>query len=280
MMMPPRISNRMPKRLIIGGGISLLMLVMATLAFIWTPHDPTAIDISARFLKPSQSHLLGTDHFGRDIISMLMAGAGVTLSVAFAAVFIGVLVGVPLGILAAERHGRRLDNIVMRGNDLIFAFPALVIAILITARFGPSVWNAVLAIGIFNIPVFTRVARAAALPVWQRDFILSARLAGKTSRQIAHNHVFPNIRAMLLMQATIQFSLAILAEAGLSYIGLGVSPPQASWGRILAEGQTMVALSPIAVLAPGMLIVLAVLGFNLLGDGLGEWLVVKGGRRK
>jgi peptide/nickel transport system permease protein len=183
---------------------------------------------------------------------------------------IGVMIGTPLGIIAAAHHQSRPDDAVMRVNDLIFAFPALVTAVLITARFGPGIINAVIAIGLFNIPVFTRVSRAAALPVWQRDFILSARLAGKSTTQIGASHVLGNILPMILVQATIQFSLAVLAEAGLSYIGLGVQPPQASWGRMLADSQTLVALAPHTVLAPGMTILLAVLGFNLLGEGLGK----------
>lgn len=261
----------MNRNLVIGSLITVLMVLLALTGLVWTPHDPEVMNISARFEPPSLRHLLGTDHFGRDITSMIISGAGVTLAVALLAVGIGVVIGTPMGILAAARHGGRLDDMMMRGNDLVFAFPALVTAILITARFGPGAINAIIAIGIFNVPVFMRVARAAALPVWHKEFILAARLAGKSTPHIAATHVLPNITGMLLVQVTIQVSLAILAEAGLSYIGLGVQPPQASWGRMLAESQTMVSLAPHAVLAPGMMILLAVLGLNLVGDGLGKW---------
>lgn len=254
--------------LLIAGGL----LVLSLIGLVWTPYDPTVMKIASRLEPPSLSHLLGTDHFGRDILSMIMSGGSVTLLVALAAVAIGMSIGTPLGILAASRHHGKFDDTVMRMNDLIFAFPALITAVLITARFGPGMINAVIAIGLFNIPVFARIARSAALPVWHRDFILAARLAGKSTLRIASGHVMRNILPILLVQATIQFSLAILAEAGLSYIGLGVQPPQASWGRMLADSQTLVQLAPHTVLVPGLTILFAVLGFNLIGESLGKSL--------
>ena len=181
-------------------------------------------------------------------------------------------VGVPLGLTAAAHRGSWLDELIMRGNDLIFAFPALVIAILITATFGPSATNAILAIGIFNIPVFARVARAGALSLWTLDFIRAARVAGKGRARISAEHILPNVANLLIVQGTIQFSLGILAEAGLSYVGLGAQPPTASWGRMLAEAQTMVTLAPHVAIFPGLAIVLSVLGLNLLGDGLRDAL--------
>lgn len=245
-----------------GAGIAALALI----GLAWTPHDPSGLDISARLQAPSATHLLGTDHFGRDILSMLMAGADITLLVAAMAVATGIIIGVPLGLMASTRRGRWPDEVILRFNDLVFAFPALITAILITARFGPGAINAMIAIGIFNIPVFARISRAAALPVWSQDFILAARLAGKGNLRIAIEHVLPNIAPLLLVQAAIQFSIAILAEAGLAYIGLGVQPPEASWGRMLADGQTMVALAPHIVYAPGLCILLSVLSLNLLAD--------------
>ena len=185
---------------------------------------------------------------------------------------IGVLVGVPLGLVAAARRGGWLDEAIMRGNDLIFAFPSLVIAILITAALGPSAVNAILAIGIFNIPVFARVTRAAALPLWTLDYVRAAQVAGKRAPRISAEHILPNIAGTLIVQATIQFSLGILAEAGLSYVGLGAQPPTPSWGRMLAEAQTMVTLAPHVAIVPGIVIVLTVLGLNLLGDGLRDAL--------
>ena len=160
----------------------------------------------------------------------------------------------------------------MRTNDLIFAFPSLVIAILITALFGAGAMNAIIAIGIFNIPVFARVTRGGALSLWQREFILAARVSGKSALRISVEHILPNVSNLLIVQGTIQFSLGILAEAGLSYVGLGAQPPTPSWGRMLADAQTMVSFAPHLAIIPGSAIILTVLGLNLLGDGLRDRL--------
>ena len=258
--------------LILGAALSLTALAAALLSLIWTPYDITQMAIAQKLRPPSPAHWAGTDHFGRDIASMLMAGARTSLAVALVAVGIGMGVGVPLGLTAAARRGSWIDELIMRGNDLIFAFPSLVIAILITAVFGPSALNAIIAIGIFNIPVFARVSRAGALSLWTLDYIRAARVAGKSRTRISAEHILPNIANLLIVQGTIQFSLGILAEAGLSYVGLGAQPPTASWGRMLAEAQTFVTLAPHVALAPGLAIVATVLGLNLLGDGLRDAL--------
>lgn len=257
-----------PRSLIIGAILSGIFLVAAAISLVWTPYDVTALDIAAKLKKPSLTYWFGTDHFGRDIFSMLMVGARTSIAVALIAVGIGILLGVPLGLMAAAARGGLLDEIIMRGNDLIFAFPSLVIAILITAVFGPSAVNAIIAIGIFNTPVFARLARGAALAIWERDFIMAARVAGKGRARISLEHILPNIANLLIVQGTIQFSLGILAEAGLSYVGLGAQPPTPSWGRMLAESQTMISFAPHLALFPGFAIVLTVLGLNLMGDGL------------
>jgi peptide/nickel transport system permease protein len=199
---------------------------------------------------------------------MIMVGARTSIAVALIAVGVGMVIGVPLGLWAAARRGGWIDELIMRFNDLVFAFPALLLAIMITAVFGPGAVNAIVAIGIFNIPVFARLSRAGALSLWTRDFIMAARVAGKGAVRISYEHILPNIANLLIVQATIQFSLGILAEAGLSYVGLGAQPPLASWGRMLADSQTMIALAPQLALIPGLAIVLTVLGLNLLGDGL------------
>ena len=160
----------------------------------------------------------------------------------------------------------------MRSNDLVFAFPAILIAILITAVFGPGAVNAIIAIGIFNIPVFARLSRGAALSLWQREFVLAARVSGKGAFRISAEHILPNILNTLIVQATIQFSLGILAEAALSYVGLGTQPPMPSWGRMLSDAQTLIALAPHLAIFPGLAIVFTVLGLNLLGDGLRDIL--------
>ncbi|SLN48996.1 ABC transporter permease [Pseudooctadecabacter jejudonensis] len=256
----------------IGAALSLTFVTLAALSFVWTPSDIETLDIANKLQTPSADHLLGTDHFGRDILSMIMMGARTSIAVAVVAVGIGMAVGIPLGLWAAARSGSLLDEVIMRGNDLVFAFPSLVIAILITAVFGPSAVNAIIAIGIFNIPVFARLARGAALPLWERDFILAARVCGKSSARISAEHILPNIMNLMIVQGTIQFSLGILAEAALSYIGLGAQPPTASWGRMLADAQTLTAIAPHTALIPGGTIVLMVLGLNLLGDGLRDRL--------
>ena len=254
--------------LIIGSFLSIIFIGLAFFSFIWIPYDIEALEISNKLKNPNLNHWLGTDHFGRDILSMIMMGARTSIAVALLAVGIGVVIGVPLGLFSAARRGSFIDEVIMRGNDLIFAFPSLVIAILITAVFGPSAVNAIVAIGIFNIPVFARLTRAAALPLWERDFILSARVCGKSEVRISIEHILPNITNLMIVQGTIQFSLGILAEASLSYIGLGAQPPTASWGRMLADAQTLVSIAPHVALVPGLAILLMVLGLNLMGDGL------------
>ena len=260
------------RNLYIGVALTSIFAIAALLSLIWTPYDVTQLDIASKLKSPSLEHLFGTDHFGRDTFSMVMVGAQTSIAVAFIAVGIGMGLGVPLGLAAAAYRGGWLDELIMRGNDLIFAFPSLLIAIMITAVFGPSAVNAIIAIGIFNIPVFARLSRGAALPLWTRDFILAARVAGKGATLISVEHILPNITNLLVVQGTIQFSLGILAEAGLSYVGLGVQPPTPSWGRMLAESQTLISIAPHLALFPGFAILLTVLGLNLAGDGLRDLL--------
>ena len=262
----------MSRNLILGTALSSLVVLAALLSFVWTPFDHAAMNIPAKLQTPNAEHLLGTDHFGRDILSMIMVGARTSIAVALVAVGIGVSLGVPLGLAAAALRGSWLDELIMRGNDLIFAFPSLVIAILITAVFGAGAINAIIAIGIFNIPVFARITRGAALSLWAREFILAARVAGKSATRISAEHILPNVANLLIVQGTIQFSLGILAEAALSYVGLGAQPPTPSWGRMLADAQTMVSFAPHLALIPGCAIIITVLGLNLLGDGLRDWL--------
>ncbi|KAJ54970.1 peptide ABC transporter permease [Actibacterium mucosum KCTC 23349] len=263
---------KLPVQLTVGAFITAFFTGLALLSLIWVPYDVADVTIADRLKPFSAAHPLGTDHFGRDTLSMLMVGARTSIAVALVAVGIGIGLGVPLGLAAAAGRGGWLDEVIMRGNDLIFAFPSLVIAILITAVFGPSALNAIIAIGIFNIPVFARVARGGALTVWTQDFILAARVSGKGPVRISAEHILPNIANLLIVQGTIQFSLGILAEAGLSYVGLGAQPPTPSWGRMLTEAQTMIYTAPRLAVLPGLAIVLMVLGLNLMGDGLRDML--------
>jgi peptide/nickel transport system permease protein len=250
-----------------GAALTAFFVGVALLGEFWTPYDPGAMSIVDKLEAPNPSHWLGTDQLGRDVLSLLLAGAKTSVGVALLSVMIGAFVGVPLGLLAAARRGAA-DDLIMRGNDVIFAFPSLLLAILITAAFGPGAVNAIVAIGIFNIPVFARVARGGALQLWTRDFSSAARLAGKGPLRISLEHVLPNMFGLLVVQGTIQFSLGVMAEAGLSYVGLGAQPPTPSWGRMLNEAQTLTALSPTLALFPGLAVLLFVLGLNLLGEGL------------
>lgn len=256
---------------LVGLIITSLLALMAALSFVWTPYGVGTFDIIGKLKPPSAAHWLGTDHFGRDILSMIMVGSRNSIAVAFVSVVIGMGLGVPLGLWAAARGGVT-DELLMRFNDLVFAFPALLSAVMITAVFGPGAINAIIAIGIFNIPVFARVARGAALSLWPREYILAARASGKGAARITVEHILPNVANLLVVQGTIQFSLGILAEAGLSYVGLGSQPPMPSWGRMLFEAQTMISLAPHMALFPGLAIVITVLGLNLLGDGLRDVL--------
>ncbi len=255
----------------IGALISSAIVFMAILSFFWVPHDVTLLNVSQRFKPPFGEYLLGTDNYGRDMASMIMMGSRNSIAVALVAVVIGMGIGVPLGCWAAARRGL-IDEILMRGNDIIFAFPSLLSAVMITALLGPGAINAIIAIGIFNIPVFARVARGGAMAIWPREYIMAAEVSGKGKLRITAEHIIPNIANLLIVQGTIQFAMGILAEAGLSYVGLGAKPPMASWGRMLSEAQTMMALAPHMAIIPGLAIIITVLGFNLLGDGLRDLL--------
>ena len=256
---------------VIGGTISLAFFLVAFLSYFWTPYPVEDINIADKLLKPSSQYLLGTDHFGRDILSMLIKGARNSVIVAFVAIGIGIGCGVPLGLTAAAKKGW-MDELIMRFNDFTFAFPSLISAIMITAILGPGSVNSIIAIGIFNIPVFARVARGAALSIWKREFILAARSAGKGQFRISVEHILPNISSMLIVQATIQFALGILAEASLIYLGLGTQPPMPSWGKMLNEAQTFLHFAPQLAIYPGIAIALTVMGLNLFGDGLRDVL--------
>jgi peptide/nickel transport system permease protein len=253
--------------LVIGLVATLIFVAIGLLSLVWTPFPIEQIDIPRRFLAPSGEHWLGTDNLGRDMASLVMSGAWTSFLVAAIAVAIGVGVGVPLG-LAAAAWGGPVEWVVLRLTDFVFAFPAVIVAILITTLVGPGAVNAIVAIGIFNIPVFARVARGGALSIATLDFVAAGRLAGLGNAMIAWRHLLPNIMSLLIVQGTIQMSLGILAEAGLSYIGLGTQPPATSLGLMLRDAQGMFLIHPWLTLVPGLAIVLIVIALNIAGDGL------------
>lgn len=259
------------KSFVAGGGLVALLVALALLSFVWTPHPATEIDVPNKLQPPSATHWLGTDSLGRDVVSQLIVGARASIAVGLIAVGIGIAGGVMLGLLAAARRGW-VEEAVMRFADFGLAFPALLTAIMLSAIYGPGLVTSIVAIGLFNIPEFARITRASANTVWSREFVLAARACGKGATRITLEHVLPNVASVLIVQATIRFAIAILAEAGLSYLGLGTQPPTPSWGRMLNEGQAMMFQAPLLAVWPGLAIVLSVLGLNLMGDGLRDLL--------
>ncbi len=255
----------------IGFLITLIILLTAFLSLGYTPYDPNRMNLSERFQAPNQNHWLGTDQYGRDILSRVMKGAVNSIIVGLVAVSIGISFGILLGSLAAF-YKKWVDESIMRVSDVLYGFPAVLSAILITSILGPGVVNSMMAIGIFNIPIFARLTRATSLSLWERDYVASAKAIGRSNVGIVWKHILPNILSPLIVQGTVQFAIAILAEAGLSYLGLGTQPPHASWGRMLQEAQTFMGTSIWLAIFPGCAIALAVLGFNLLGDGLRDML--------
>ncbi|MCF8210347.1 MAG: ABC transporter permease [Rhodoferax sp.] len=255
----------------IGAILVLVLLLSASMSLVWTPWPPSEIDIPNKLAAPSAAHWFGTDSLGRDIASQLWVGSQNSIVVGVVAVGIGLLFGVFLGLLAAAQRGW-VDEVLMRAADFTFAFPALLMAIMLTAIYGPGLVVSIVAIGIFNIPVFARITRGAAAAVWSREFVTAARACGKGRLLITLHHVLPNIASVLIVQATTQFAIAILAEAALSYLGLGTQPPQPSWGRMLNEAQAQLFQAPMLAVYPGVAIALSVLGLNLMGDGLRDLL--------
>lgn len=251
----------------LGLAATLVFTLLALISLVWTPYPIANIEIGDRFLGPSAAHWLGTDNLGRDMASLVMAGTLTSFVVASLSVLIGAGIGVPLG-LAAAAWGGALEWLVLRLSDFIFAFPAIIVAILITSLYGPGATNAIIAIGIFNIPIFARVARGGAMSIKTLDFVAAARLAGLGNGAIAYRHLLPNILSLIIVQGTIQLSLGILSEAGLSYIGLGTQPPATSLGLMLKDAQGLFLIHPWLTLVPGLSIVLIVIALNLAGDGL------------
>jgi peptide/nickel transport system permease protein len=255
----------------LGAALVAALIAAAVLSSFWTPYPPAAIDVPHKLAPPSAAHWFGTDNLGRDVASEVLAGSRVSILVGLIAVGIGLGFGVAFGLMAAFAKGL-IEDAIMRLSDFVFAFPALLLAIMLTSTFGPGVVNAIVAIGVYNVPIIAKLTRATANGVLAREYALAARAAGRGPIAIAFDHVLPNIAPALIVQATIQFAIAILAEAALSYLGLGAQPPQASWGKMLADAQNVLYSAPSLALYPGAAIALSVLGLNLMGDGLRDAL--------
>ncbi|MFR0619427.1 ABC transporter permease [Bifidobacterium thermophilum] len=256
--------------MIIGGVMLLFVVGVAIVSLFWTPYNPTQV-VSGKLEGFSAAHLLGTDRLGYDVLSVIMVGARTTFQVGCIAVAVAAIIGVPYGILCGmtgEKTGRWLT----RWNDVMQAFPPLLLAIIFTAARGQSTLTAALALGLGSSPAFARVARSGTKQVMSREYIQASRAAGRSSRYIAWRHVLPNIMGMIIVQLSVNFGVAVLAEAGLSYLGLGTPAPQPSWGRLLRDSAAVIYTDWPLVLVPGIAIAWTVLAFNLLGDGLRDYL--------
>jgi peptide/nickel transport system permease protein len=259
-------------RVLVGGAIIALLLFVAIAAPLVAPYDPKFVDVTNVLLSPSVEHPLGTDDLGRDVLSRVIWGSRISLSVGLIAVGIGFLVGVSLGLLAGYVGGL-LDLLAMRAIDTLLAFPALLLAISITAALGPQIQNAMIAIGIVAVPAYTRLTRAQVLSLREREFVLAARTIGATPLRVVLRHLFPNATNALVVQATLGIAGAILAEAALSFLGLGAQPPEPSWGQdINYNARYLSNFKWWMSVGPGTAIFLAVFAFNFLGDALRDAL--------
>ena len=267
----PRRRPGVHPQLVVGAVLVGLVVAMALVSLVWTPFDPVRAVPAIRLQGPSATHWFGTDRLGRDVLSQVMAGSRITLYVGVVAVGISAVVGVPVGIVAGMRGGVP-GAVLMRGADVLLAFPGLLLALILGAAFGTGTTTAMVALGIGAIPAFARVARSATLQVMRTDYVLAARAANRTAWAIAWRHVLPNIAGIVVVQCSVTYGLAVLAEAALSFLGLGTAPPTPSWGRMLQDSQQFLGVHDNLALAPGIAIAVAVLGFNLLGDGLRDVL--------
>ena len=263
-----RLKNRL---VLLGAGLVLAMMVLALAAGVVSPYDPTEMQMASALKAPSWTHPFGTDRFGRDVLSRTIYGSRIALVVAASSVAIALLVGGTLG-LTGGYVGGGVDLAIGRVMDVLFSFPTLVLAIAVAAMLGPGLDNAVLAIAVVYAPFFGRVARGPVIVEREKDHVLAARGLGAGPFRIVFRHILPNVSAPHIVQASVSLAFAILIEASLSYLGLGTQPPAPSWGTMLNEGRTYLETAPWMSVFPGLAIMLAVLGFNLLGDGLREML--------
>jgi len=251
----------------LGMMIVALLFLMMLISLFYTPHDPNEMNIQERFQSPSSEHWMGTDNFGRDIFSRIMKGAQTSFLVGTISVFTGLVFGTLLGAIAGY-FGKWVDEAIMRVMDAMMAFPGLLLALMFIAVLGPGIFNTTIALGIMFIPNFARISRSGFIQYKEFDFVQAARVVGISDIKIIFRHILPNIMSPLIIAASMGFSSAILAEAGLSYLGLGVQPPDPSWGQMLNEAQSHLSKAPWFTLAPGITIIVTVVGFNLLGDGI------------
>jgi peptide/nickel transport system permease protein len=256
---------------IVGGVIIGLILIAAVSARLIAPYSPFDLDVATMLQGPSTAHWLGTDELGRDVFSRIIYAARISMLVAFTSAGVGLIFGTLVGVSAAY-FGGWIDLVLMRFMELLFSFPAILLAIVLMASLGTSIFNAMIAIGIVFIPGFSRLARAAAEVVLREQYVEAARALGMSHQRMIFREILPNILAPLLVEAAVAFSYAILLESALSFLGLGAQPPDPSWGNMLNTGRGFMSQAPWLSIVPGLAIFLTVLGFNLLGDGLRDVL--------
>lgn len=254
-----------------GAIIVLGCVLVALLAQFIAPYPPDEVHIRWRLYPPNEYFIFGTDEFGRDILSRVIFGSRISLQVGLISVSLALLLGAALGLVAGY-YGGKADNLIMRVMDVLFAFPAILLAIGIMAMLGPSITNAMIAIGVVYAPSFARLTRASVLSLKEKEFIEAARALGVSNARIILRHIMPNLLAPVIVQTTFSLSTAILVEASLSFLGLGTPPPAPSWGSMLSTSRRYIELAPWAAIFPGLAIMIVVLGFNLLGDGLRDVL--------
>ncbi|HEY3315593.1 MAG TPA: ABC transporter permease [Bacillota bacterium] len=266
---PFQLGRRRCLNLVVGLILVSIVLALAGLGAVWTPHDPERMDLSERAAPPSLNHPFGTDQFGRDALSRVLKGAGSAVQVGLGVAAIAAALGVILGAAGGFRGGP-LDEFLMRFIDGLYAFPPLIMALALVAALGPGLHQVTVAIGLAEVPAFARLTRSLVITLRKQLYIEAAKSIGAGDWQIVRTHLLPNAAPALFVQASIAFSTAVLAEAALSFLGLGVQPPAASWGLMLQEAQNFLYQAPWMAIFPGLLIALTILGFNLLADGLAE----------
>lgn len=268
---PAQRRNPLPLNAVIGGGLLLSLVLLALLGLVWTPYDPLKLELSARLQAPSASHWLGTDEFGRDVLSRLIIGASTSLWISLLSVAVALVCGTMIGMLAGYLRGWT-DRILMMFNDALLAFPGILLALGIMAVLGASKYSIVLALGMAYTPSVVRVVRGSVLSLREREFIEASRVIGNSELYTMFRHIAPNCLAPVCVLATSMFGWALLSESALSFLGLGVPPPAATWGSMLAASRPYVASAAWLGVFPGVLISLALLGINLFGDALRDRL--------
>ncbi|MCR5108986.1 MAG: ABC transporter permease [Lachnospiraceae bacterium] len=258
------------RKFVTGIVITAIVVILSIIGTFFTPYDPNAMDASAKLAPMSAAHLLGCDNFGRDIFSRIMSGMGTTLIVAIGTVLIGVMGGTVVGAFTGY-YGGVIDEVLMRFNDAVLAFPSILLALVFISILGSGKYNVIIALGIVFVPSYARIVRSEFLRCKNMDYVKSAKLIGVSDLRIIFVHILPNAYKVILSSVAIGFNNAVLAEAGMSFLGIGVQPPDSSLGRMLSEAQTYLFIKPSYAIISGSMIVLMIFGFSMLNEGMEEW---------